>query len=291
MNNNFDKYIATKANAEKKVKIGGGVAILGALGLLAGGGPITFIGIAIFIGGAIFAAVGLNEFQKLSKSFKSEVLTGLIDTFVENGHFNPHSGLSQAQVYSTEFLKRADRFHTEDFLSGSMDEVQFVSSDVKLEERHVEHTKNGTRTYYETYFLGRVFIFDFNKPFDGYLQVLERARPQKNRGYKKVKLESVQFNKKFKTYATSEHSAFYVLTPHFMEALMKFEKENKGQIYFSFLDNMLYIGINNFKDTFELRMFRKLDESVFEEFKRDLLVIKDVIKELKLNNNIFKKGV
>ena len=53
------------------------------------------------------------------------------------------------------------------------------------------------------------------------------------RKYKKVKLESVQFNKKFKTYATSEHNAFYVLTPHFMEALMAFEQKNKGKIYFS----------------------------------------------------------
>ena len=70
---------------------------------------------------------------------------------------------------------------------------------------------------------------------------------------------------------------------------MKFEQENKGKIYFSFIDNTLCIGINNFVDTFELKIFRKLDNTVFDSFKRDLLVIKDVITELKLNNNIFKK--
>jgi hypothetical protein len=37
-------------------------------------------------------------------------------------------------------------------------------------------------------------------------------------------------------------------------------------------------------------MFKTLDNSTFDEFKRDLLVIKDVITELKLNRNIFKKG-
>ena len=56
-------------------------------------------------------------------------------------------------------------------------------------------------------------------------------------------------------------------------------------------NHLFGIGINNFKDTFELQMFRKLDQSVFDEFKRELLVIQDVIKELRLNNNIFKKGV
>ena len=289
---NLDKYIVQKQQAEKKVKIGGAIAVFGAiffLGFL--GAASIFIAIAGLLIGLIIAGIGLGAFNKLSKTFKSEVLTGLVDTFVDNGRFDPNAGLSQGQVYSTEFLKRADRFHTEDYLSGEMEGVAFVSSDVKLAERHVEHTKNGTRTYYETYFLGRVFIFEFNKEFQGYLQVLEGGRPTVNRKYEKVKLESVQFNKKFKTYATNEHSAFYVLTPHLMEALMDFEKKNKGKIQFSFLGSKLHIGINNFKDTFELKMFRKLDQSVFDEFKRELLVIQDVIKELRLNNNIFKKGV
>jgi hypothetical protein len=245
--------------------------------------------IAGILAGGITAGIGATNFSKLSKRFKVEVLTGLVETFVDNGKFDPNYGLTQAQVYSSEFLKRADRFHSEDFLSGSMDEVDFVSSDVKLEERHIRHTKNGTQEYYETYFLGRLFIFEFNKPFDGYLQVLEGAKPVRNRKYTKVKLESIQFNKKFKTYATSEHSAFYVLTPHFMEALMKFEQKNKGKIYFSFIDNVLNIGINNYVDTFELKIFKTLDSTVFDSFKRELLVIKDVITELKLNNNIFKK--
>ncbi|AIO19154.1 hypothetical protein KQ51_01277 [Candidatus Izimaplasma bacterium HR1] len=288
MVNDLEKYVERKKKAEKRIIIGAAIILIGALGLLIGqdyGFIILIIGVIV---GGVFAGLGANDFQKLSKTFKVEVISGLMESLVDNGKYDPHFGLSQTQVYSSEFLKRADRYHSEDFLSGSMEDVNFVSSDVKLEERHVRHTKNGTETYYETYFLGRLFVFEFNKSFDGYLQVLEGARPTVNRKYKKVKLESVQFNKKFKTYSTSEHSAFYVLTPHFMEALLNFEKKNRGKIYFSFIDNMLYIGINNFIDTFELKMFRKLDNTVFAEFERDLLVIKDVIIELKLNNSIFQ---
>lgn len=285
----LDSYTKLKSSAEKKVMIGAGIVLVSLSGLLFpdNGGIILLI--AGIIAGAITAGIGYSAFAKLSKRFKVEVLTGLIATFVDNGVFDPNRGLSESEVYASEFVKRADRFHSEDFLSGSMQDVKFVSSDVKLEERHVRQTKNGTEVYYETYFLGRLFRFEFNKSFEGYLQVLEGGRPVRNRKYTKVKLESIQFNKKFKTYATSEHSAFYVLTPHFMEALMEFEQKNKGKIYFSFIDSTLNIGINNFVDTFELKMFKKLDESTFESFKRDLLVIKDVITELKLNNNIFKK--
>ena len=288
--NNLQEFQLEKKKAEKKIFIGIPFIIISVLGFVLLGEYGFFIAFLI-IPGFVFIGLGSSQFSKLSKRFKNEVLVDLISTYVDNGKFIPEQGLSINKVYNTEFVKHADRYHTEDYLSGSMDGVSFESSDVRLEERHVEHTKNGTRTYYETYFLGRVFIFEFNKEFQGYLQVLEGGRPTVNRKYEKVKLESVQFNKKFKTYATNEHSAFYVLTPHLMEALMDFEKKNKGKIQFSFLGSKLHIGINNFKDTFELKMFRKLDQSVFDEFKRELLVIQDVIKELRLNNNIFKKGV
>lgn len=290
MDQNLEKYIQTKKSAEKKVMIGGILAILGVVLFILSNEITILLGIVGFVVGVIFLGIGLSAFSALRKRFKIDVVTKLVESFVDDGHFDANSGLSQTNVYATEFLKPADRFHSEDFLQGSMDGVRFVSSDVVLEERHVEHTKDGTREYYETYFKGRVFIFDFNKPFEGYLQVLEKGSPYKKRDYKKVKLESVAFNKKFRTFASNEHSAFYVLTPHFMEALMNFENNNKGNISFSFLGNYLYIGINNFRDTFEIQMFRTLDQSIFEEFKRDLFVIKEVITELRLNKNIFKKG-
>jgi len=288
MENKLQEFQKLKKQAEQKIIIGGAIAIVGILLLVAFAsyGPY---GLIIVIPGIIVIGLASSNFSKLSVRFKNEVLKDMIVEFVDDGEFYPQRGLSINVVYSTEFLKRADRYKTEDYLSGKIDGVSFVSSDVKLEERHVQRTKNGTRTYYETYFLGRVFVFDFNKSFDGYLQVLESGRPTKNRGYNKVKLESIEFNKKFKTYSTSDHSAFYVLTPHFMQSLQTFEKNNKGTISFSFIDNNLYIGLNNYRDTFELKMFRELNQSSLKEFQNEMLVLKEVVMELKLNNNIFKK--
>jgi hypothetical protein len=282
------KFQLLKKKAEQKIMIGGILLVLGLILFVILINYSAF-GLFLILPGLVIAGIGFAKFTTIRKSFKTEVLQGVIESFVENGVFDPFKGLSQSVVYSTEFLKKADRFDSEDFLSGKMDGVSFVSSDVKLQERHVEHTSNGTRTTYVTYFLGRVFRFEFNKSFDGFLQVLEKGKPTKRRGYQKIKLESVDFNKKFKTYCTSEHAAFYVLTPHFMEALREFEKNNKGKISFSFIDNYLYIGINNFRDTFELKMFRELNEATFNEFKRELFVIQEIVKELKLNNDIFKK--
>jgi len=288
MENKLQEFQNLKKQSEKKIIIGGGISFVGILLLVAFAsyGPY---GIIVIIPGIILIGIGYSNFSKLSTRFKHEVLKDMIVEFVDEGEFIPDRGLSLNLVYATEFLKRADRSKTEDYLSGKIDGVSFISSDVKLEEKHVRHTKNGTRTYYETYFLGRIFVFEFNKSFDGYLQVLESGRPTKQRGYNKVKLESIEFNKKFKTYSTNDHSAFYVLTPHFMESLQTFERKNRGFINFSFIDNNLYIGLNNFRDTFELKIFKELNQTTLKEFQREMLVLKEIVMELKLNNNIFKK--
>ncbi|MCK5732050.1 MAG: DUF3137 domain-containing protein [Tenericutes bacterium] len=290
--NNLDVFNQNKKAAEKDIIIGGIGLAIGiitiAISYTSSVIPTLVIGVIIAIAGLVFLIKGSSSFSKLNKRFKNDVLSKMFKELIPDIEYRPDFGLNEGIVYGTDFLKRADRFHSEDFLEGKIEDVNFISSDVKLEERHVQHTKNGTRVYYVTYFLGRVFRFAFNKEFIGSLQVLESSRP-KSKGYDRVKLESIDFNKKFKTYATEDITAFYILTPDIMEAIFNLEKRHPGRIGLSFHGEHLYVAINNNKDTFEIKMFRQIDDSMIKEFEKDLLVIKDFIMTLKLNNNLFKK--
>ncbi len=290
MENQFNKFNQTKIQIEKQSKIGWILAGIGAvLTFFLSNSGLIFIGLVLLIPGVIMGAKSAMDFKKLSNRFKDEVLVGMFNELMPGTVYQPHRGLSEHEVYGSEFLKRADRYHSEDFITGKVEDVEFISSDVVLEERHEEHTKNGTRVYYVPFFVGRVFKFDFNKEFDGYLQVLEAGSPTSNRHFKKIQLESVDFNKKFRTFSTEELSAFYVLTPDIMESIMHLEKQNPGRIGLSFTGQYLFIAINNNKNTFELKMYRPIDNLLVEEFKKDLLVIKEVITAMKLNNKLFKK--
>lgn len=291
MEDKYTTFNQSKKKSERKVALGGSIIAVGALMAIAGNANqngLMVIGIIIGLAGFIVFGIGMGNFSTLKKSFKNTVLKQMFNDIIPGIQYSPETGLSPDIVYSTDFLKRADRYHSEDFLKGELDGVEFISSDVKLEERHVQHTKNGTRVYYVAYFIGRVFRFTFNKNFVGSLQVLEAGSPR-SRGYEKVKLESIDFNKKFKTFATEEITAFYILTPDIMEAIHKLERRHPGRIGLSFHGEHLFVAINNNKDTFEVQMFRKIDEMMVKEFEQDLLVIKDFIMTLKLNNNLFKK--
>ena len=295
-NEKINKFNENKNQVEKKIVIGIILLVLAIASFLISSSRTTgnfdiFFFIMIIIGGAalVLFAIGFVGYYNLKKSFKKDFLSEMFSQLIPDVTYRPENGLSPEEVYSSECLKRADRFHSEDYIAGKIGDVDFVSSDVKLEERHVQHTKNGTRVYYVAYFVGRVFRFDFNKVFTGNLQVLEAGSPFSRRKFNKVKMESIDFNKKFKIFAEEDITAFYILTPDIMEAIFNLEKRNPGRISMSFLGDHLYVAINNNRDTFELQLFRKLDQSVIEEFKQDLLVIKDFIVSLKLNNKLFKK--
>ncbi len=292
MNDKLSYYQNKKARSEKFIIIGGALAILGMLGLFIAANALTS-GFEVFIGviiiGVLLGAFGFAQFSSVVKKFKGDYLKDLISDWIEDGYYDPKRGLSPAQVYHCEFLKKADRFHSEDLLTGKIDGIKFEASDIQLQERRQRQTKNGTQTYYVTYFKGQMYVFDFNKDFDGFLQVLENQRPQSRRRYERVKLESIDFNKKFNTYTTNQHTAFYILTPQFQERLMAIEKAHPGKIGFSFVDNQLHMAINNNKSNFTISLFRKIDEALLQAFREDLQVLYNIVDELKINKRIFKE--
>ena len=73
-----------------------------------------------------------------------------------------------------------------------------------------------------------------------------------------------------------------------MENIKKLERRFPGRIFFSFIDNQLHIAINHQKDSFEPPIFSPINESFINEIVADILIIQDIVNELKLNRKIFK---
>ena len=147
-----------------------------------------------------------------------------------------------------------------------------------------------------------VFEFEFNKPFQQILQISERGFRNRSiwltdltqlKTLKKIKVEDVEFNKKFAIYAQNEEEAFYMLTPNFIQGIKKLRNMKNTRLDFQFEDKYLRITVVNFKNWFEGKLFKRIinESDARESVMQDIKFITDFVDELSLDNDLFKKEI
>jgi hypothetical protein len=238
--------------------------------------------IVLLLAGATGITIFMLKLQQATATFKDNLMDAVLQEFFTDYSHNKLAGISLFDVMASELLAKPDRFFSNDLIQGSYQGVGFAMSDVTM-QRVIQ---TGKTTTVQTYFRGPVMVFDFHKETQGKLIVQQSRRGQLFSSYKAVKLESVQFNKRFFTYSTNSKLAFFILTPHFMERLQRLEEEVPGQFYFSFINSKMFVALHNNQDLFEISMFGTINEKVYDRFYHEVKIIVDLIEELRLNPNL-----
>ncbi|MEG1646891.1 MAG: DUF3137 domain-containing protein, partial [Clostridia bacterium] len=115
-------------------------------------------------------------------------------------------------------------------------------------------TNSGKTTHTATLFEGKWLIFDFNKTINEYLSIREREFLKKINFFSSdsvVEFESVEFNNEFEVKCTNQHTAFYVLTPHFIEAIREINSKTQGQLLMCFVNGKMHVALNDGRDSLE----------------------------------------
>ncbi len=243
--------------------------------------PVLVIG---FLGGGILSGYARSQFKRISNEFKTIFLPDEIQRIYPDCTYDVASGFHEEEIFKSKVLKKQDRYYSEDLMIGKYEGVSFKSADVKIQDVR----SSGKSTTVVTTFLGRVYKFDFNKRFKSNILVNQPKFFDNIFGWNKIKTESVKFNSELSIFSDNEHDAFYILTPHFMERLLILDRKYQDKISFSFLNSQLYIAINTGIDTFDLKMFKPLDLTIIDVYKKQLADIKDFVHQLNLEKNIFK---
>ncbi|MBQ9280111.1 MAG: DUF3137 domain-containing protein [Clostridia bacterium] len=267
-------------------------------------GAIFFIAIAVHLIGMSSMLVSTNKLnQNYRKLFKNMFVFQALNGLFTNLYYNPSMGIPSYVIAATNMMRMGDIYHSEDYVSGEYKGIKFAQADVHIQEEHESTDSDGnTTTTYVTIFKGRWMIFDFNKNFKADVQIsqegfgnskVKRFFGKKEERFKKVKMESESFNKKFKVFAQNEHEAFYLITPSLMERIERLAQNTKGKMLFCFVNNKLHVGVQNGKDSFEpTSVFKKLNvEKIKNDISSDIMLITQFVDELNLDNNLFKKEV
>jgi hypothetical protein len=234
--------------------------------------PVMAIG---FLAGGLISIISGAKFKKLSTEFKSLHVKKIIEQEIADVFYDPKKGFERETVYESKILKKEDRYYSEDYISGQIKGKKFESADVKLQDVR----RSGKHTRVVTVFQGRFFIIDFDKKFESDVYIMP------NRSFKfnwansmvRIDVESIDFNKTYDVYSYSQHSAFYLLKPAFIEKLIEFNHVAR-RVMFAFQDHKAYVALDTRVDTFDLRMFRAIDATFFEDIKKEIKLLEELIE-------------
>lgn len=261
--------------------------IIGLLGELT---PLLVIGIILFIISTYFFGKAAKHRNTFRNEVKRDLITHILEDQFETVSYKPDQMINVSRVNQTGLVKRPDRYKGEDYISGMYKGVKFEVSDIKLEEKHETRDQHGNRQVtYETYFKGRWYIYTFERKFNEVLKVVEgRFNATDKRGLMKIDTESIQFNKKFQIYASTQEYAFYHITSSMIEKLLELEALHRGTIQYCFMNNELHIGVNDNHDYMELSLKKPINEASIKDFMADIELIPAIINELRLDSQKFK---
>lgn len=272
----------------------GFVVLTAAAGSFTGEDGVEFaILVSVLSGAIVYFTMYFSLVKKVRKEyifrFKNEIVHSVLSEIFEDIEFNHEACFSKEEVKETYLVPIGNRYRGDDLLSGTYRGVKFRQCDI--DNKHV--TSSGKHSQTITYFKGKWIQFDYKKKkLEGYLQIREKEFGGASKVYslfssmpltENVKTESIEFNKHFEIKAEKPHTAFYLLTPHFMELIVSLIVRVEGQISIAFVNGVLNIAIHNKQNAFEPTIFMPLDSNIEEEIKSQAKIIKDVIDALKLD--------
>ncbi len=234
--------------------------------------------------------------NKFTRKFK-ELIVGRIITFINPSlRYSPGQCISEADYKNSGlYLNSPDRYTGDDYVEGTHDKTFFCFSELHTEEK----ISSGKETHWETIFKGMFIIAEFNKNFSGRTYVWSENKPQLNflnklflsfaSGLEKVKLESADFENRFIVYSSDQVEARYILTPSFMERLVRLQQMTSADTSMSFVHTKIHVAIPMNKELFEPSVFNANDFSRLENFRSTIQIVYEIIDELKLNERLWTK--
>ena len=259
-----------------------------AAGIVSGAGGFV---LALTIG--VYAS---KRGAKLKELMGNTLTLPMLCEIFEVKEYSPLKYISADLVKAAGLIDDWERISGSDFFEGKYNGINVMYSDLQLERLEIERDKNGKeQRRYVTVFKGQWLVCDFGKELAASVRLTPRKGGTKRfRKYdvskSDVETENAAFNKKYRIITYDGHTAFYLLTPHFMEQLAAADEAADASTLFCFKDGKVHIALYSGRDSFELNGV-KIDsvDNVRRKFRRELKYMTDIIDELLRNDRLFKQ--
>ena len=260
---------------------------------------------AFIITGTLVFILSLALYKAMTKTythaFKTTIISPLIEAIDPHLSYTPDAHIMQACFdHSHLFPHSIDRYSGSDYVQGTIEEIPLDFSTVHAQYRTKDSKGN---TQWHTLFHGIFLVTAFPKLFHsrtiilpdqaekffgsligGWLQSHNTSRDDL------IRMDDPEFEKMFVVYGKDPIEAHYLLTHTMMQRMVTFQKKMRYPLYFSFIDNRIYVAIKSNKELFEPSIFTSLLE--YQQVMDYISMLRHtigLIEELKLNEKLWSK--
>lgn len=230
------------------------------------------------------------------------IVRGVLAEKINIIEYSPDSFINEKILKGCPILPEFNKIYGSDYISGNYRNRKFTYCDLLLKWETKERNSDGhRRTRTTTRFQGQFMKMELGKDIGGFVQIRERKNPHKSNGFfanilgtgnshNSIETENAAFNNQFEIKASDDQLAFYILTPQFMESVMRLDELADGYTNIEFRGTSVVVTLNNGRDSFEVNKTlgsqRKL-ERYKQRFRDELGVILGVFDEVLTKENLF----
>jgi hypothetical protein len=234
----------------------------------------------------VIAAAGI-----LNKKYSTEakdiisggVAANLLNEAFDSVDYDPKGYVSAQEIRYSKLVSQWDSCDGSDLVKAVYNGVNITFSDITLTHESDDSTV--------TDFQGQWIIIGLNKHLKAHLRLIERKGTALFERKSNLETENVEFNKKYQILADDPHTAFLILTPQFMEYIVRMDVKANARSYLWFNNDSVHIALHNKRNLFELGNAFKAENlfALRERFNGEIGYIKGIADELLKNVYLFEK--
>ena len=287
------KALNAKSNTMKVL------ALICAIGMFVLWAVHPLIGAVMFIPAAVFTVLSAKAGGKAKNLLANNITRDILSEVFDKVIYCAQYRLPDETIREARLIGKWDRASGSDLISAKYKGHAVNFSDLELEEEVEREDSDGnTTTDYVTKFKGQWLILELGREVPAMLRLRENIERTgklsrklfggriENKG--DIKTENEAFNKRFQILTEDPHSAFYILTPHFIEFIMSADDAANTETDICFIENRVHIACHTGRDSFELQKNDGANlEQIRARMKRELKYITSITDELLRNEYLF----
>lgn len=270
----------------------------GALFIYIAVGVILTMAVSFLLRYLMMRQKGAQEVTGYHQDFKNKVVRPIIRFMHDGYNYQPLNHASYEEfTESGLFSKKQYNISGNDQVFGKTGEMNFQYCDLKVTHMPLV-TLRGVGA--DVVFEGSYFIAQFPRYFTTPVYVMSRngglfSSSNADTDYietwnlgKKVTTADAAFNKLFVAYAKDVDDAQVLLTTALLQKIMQLQERSQAQLFISFYNNRIYIGIGHGLDYFEAGLNQSLtDRKLLTDYYMDFTALLQLVEDLQQHQGIW----